>query len=252
MTYIDTPERTRTGAFIDAIRAENTKLWSLQAIWLLLAGTLAVTIVLSVAFAANAQFGPDSVNVLDYGVVAIGWTQVGFFLVGVIAATSEYIGGQIRTTLIAIPDRIGQRLAATTALVPVVFVAGTVTVIVSIATVLLATGMSLSDLDLALATRLTLSAAAYLILMALLSSALGFLIRKAIPAAAILLVYLLVVSPFLQGHDLYFLPDIAGYTLWYATVAETAPPTAVGWAVVLAWTLVFVIPSLLVAKRRDT
>ncbi len=250
-TFIDPRARTRTGAFIDAVRAESSKLWSLQAIWLLLAGTLAVTIVLSIAFAANAQFGPGSVNVLDYGVVAIGWTQVGFFLVGVIAATSEYIGGQIRTTLIATPDRVGQRLAATIALAPVVFVAGTMTVIISITTVLLTTGMSLPDVDLALAAQLTLSAAAYLTLMALLSSALGFLIRKAIPAAAILLVYLLIVSPFLQGHALYFLPDMAGYTLWYATVAETAPPAAVGWGVVLAWTLAFLIPSLLVAQRRD-
>lgn len=252
MTTTDINTRTRTRAFIDAIRAESSKLRSLRAIWLLLAGTFALTIVLAVSFSQGARTAPDSVNILDYGVVAIGWTQVGFFLVGVIAATSEYIGGQVRTTLIAIPDRIGQRLAATIALIPVVFIAGTVTVIGSITTVLLATGTSLADIDLAVAIRLILSTAAYLALMAVLSSALGFLIRKAIPAAAILLVYLLILSPLLQGYNLYFLPDMASYTLLYATVAETAPPAAVAWLVVFAWPLAFLIPSLVVANKRDT
>lgn len=252
MTTTETPVRTRSTALADAIRAEGAKLWSLHAIWLVLAGTLAVTVVLSISFASNARVGPGSVNILDYGVVAIGWTQVGFFLVGVIAASSEYIGGQIRTTLVAVPDRVAQRLAATAALAPLVFVAATVTVIVSIATVLLISHTPLADIDLALAMRLTLSAAAYLALMAVLSSALGFLIRKAIPAAAILLVYLLILSPLLQGQELYFLPDMASYTLWYATTAESAPPTLVAWLVIIGWTLAFLITSLIVAKRRDT
>lgn len=253
MTTTQTPtSRTRGRAFLDATRAEASKLWSLPAIWLVLAGTLAITVVLAIAFSTNVEFGPDSVNVLDFGVVAIGWTQVGFFLVGVIAATSEYIGGQVRTTLIAVPDRIAQRLAATLALAPLVFAAGVVTVVVSIVTVLVNTGTPVGDVDLPLAVRLTLSAAAYLTLMAILSSALGFLIRKAIPAAAILLVYLLIVSPLLQGQNLFFLPDMAAYTLWYATVAENAPPAPVGWLVVVAWTLAFLLPSLIIAKRRDT
>lgn len=53
-----------------------------------------------------------------------------------IAATSEYIGGQIRTTLIAVINRIIQRLAANAALAIVVFVAALLTVAISIATVL--------------------------------------------------------------------------------------------------------------------
>lgn len=64
---------------------------------------------------------------------------------------------------------------------------------------LLTTGTPWERVDLALALRITLNAAGYLTLVAILSSALGFLIRKAVPAAAILLVQLLVVSPLLQG-----------------------------------------------------
>ncbi|MDN5726410.1 MAG: hypothetical protein ACTIIH_02965 [Brevibacterium sp.] len=245
--------RTHAQAFIDAVRAEASKMWSLPAIWLILAGTLTLTIVLSIAFGANAQIGPgSSANVLDYGVTAVTWTQCGFFLLGVIAATSEYIGGQIRTTLVAIPDRTAQRLAATAALVPHAFAAAVVTIVASITTMLLTTGTDVEQVDLALALRITLSAAGYLTLMAVLSSALGFLIRRAIPAAAILLVYLLIVSPFLQGQNWYFLPDIASYTLWFATVPDDAPPAAVSWLILFAWTLAFLLPSIIVARRRDT
>lgn len=253
MTTTDASTRTRSEAFADAVRAEASKLWSLPASWLVLAGTLALTIVLSIAFGTNAQIGSaSSATVLDYGVTAVTWTQCGFLLLGVIAATSEYIGGQVRTTLVAIPDRITQRLAAAAALVPLALLAAVVTVIASITTVLLATGTSLEQVHLALALRITLNAAGYLALMALLGSALGFLIRKAIPAAAIPLVHLLVISPLLQGQNWYFLPDIAGYTLWFATVPETAPPAFIAWLTLLAWTLAFLVPSIIDARRRDT
>lgn len=248
-----TATRTRGRAFADAVRAEASKLWSLPATWLLLGGTLAVTIVLSIAFGTSASLGSSqTVNILDYGVTAVTWTQCGFFLLGVIASTSEYIGGQIRTTLVAIPDRIAWRLAATAALVPLAFVAGLLVVLASITTILLTTGASVSEVDLGMAARIITSAAGYLTLMAVLSSALGLLIRRAIPAAAVLLVYLLILSPLLQGQNWYFLPDIASYTLWFASVPDTAPPAIIAWLILAAWTLAFLAPSISIANRRDT
>lgn len=247
--------RTRGRAFTDAVRAEASKLWSLPATWLLLGGTLALTIVLSIAFGTGADLGPgpgQATNILDYGVAGITWTQCGFFLLGVIASTSEYIGGQIRTTLVAIPDRIAWRLAATVALVPLAFIAGLFVVVASIATILLTAGAAATEVDLGLAARIIPSAAGYLTLMAVLSSSLGLLIRRAIPAAAILLVYLLILSPLLQGQNWYFLPDIASYTLWFASVPDTAPPTIVAWLILAAWTLAFLVPSISIADRRDT
>lgn len=252
MTTTPGPIRSHSRAFADAVRAEGSKLWSLPAIWFVLAGTLALTIILSLAFSANARESNAAANALDFGVTAVTWTQCGFFLLGVIAATSEYIGGQIRTTLVAIPDRTAQRLAATVALIPLAFTAAVVTVGTSIATMFLSAGISLAEVDLALMLRIILSAAGYLTLMAVLSSALGFLIRKAIPPAAILLVYLLIISPLLQGQNWYFLPDIASYTLWFATAPDNAPPAIVSWLVLLAWTLAFLVPSIIVARRRDT
>ncbi|MDN5727129.1 MAG: hypothetical protein L0G99_14545 [Propionibacteriales bacterium] len=243
--------RTRTQRFLDAVRAESIKLWTLPATWLVTLGTVALTGVLSVALAADSG-GSTPVDSLDRGVVAITWTQCGFFLLGVIAATSEYVGGQCRTTLVAVPDRVVQRLAATMALLGYGCVAALVTVGVSVTSTLIILGVSADTLDLALAARIGLSVSGCLALMAVLSSALGFLLRKAIPAAAILLLYLLVVSPLLQGQRWYFLPDMAAYTLWFTRATDGAPPTPVAWLTILGWTLALLVPSILVARRRDT
>jgi ABC-2 type transport system permease protein len=246
--------RTRNRAFVDAVRAEASKLYSLPASWLILGGTLALTVVLSVALGSSAGDGAldrSGASILDYGVTAVTWTQFGFFLVGVIASSSEYIGGQVRTTLVAIPDRIRWRLAATLALVPLAFAAGLIVVLASLSTMLVATGFPVGEVDPGTAVRIVFSAAAYLALMAALGSALGLLIRRAIPAAAILLLYLLVVSPLLQSQNWYFLPDIASYTLWFASVPDAAPPAIVAWLVVIAWTLAFLLPSMITAQRRD-
>ncbi len=245
--------RTRVRAFADAVHAEAAKLSTLPTIWMILGGTLALTVILSIAFGTSANLGTgQNINILDYGVTAVTWTQCGFFLLGVIASASEYIGGQIRTTLTAIPDRTSWRLAATVALIPLAFTASIVVVVASITTILLTTGFPVTGVDPGLATRIILSAAGYLTLMAVLSSALGLLIRRAIPAAASLLLYLLIISPLLQSQNWYFLPDLASYTLWFASIPDTAPPAAVSWAVLIAWTFAFLIPSIAVTRRRDT
>ena len=82
--------------------------------------------------------------------------------------------------------------------------------------------------------------------------ALGFLIRKAIPTAVILLVYLLIVSPLLQGQSWYWLPDMASYTLWFPTTPADAPDAPIAWLTIIAWTLAFLVPSIIIGRRRDT
>lgn len=251
-------QRGAFSTYAAATRAELSKLRSLTAIWYTLAGTVALTVLLSLLFVREAEFTTgaeataDAVNVLDFGVVALGWSQVGFFLLGVIAATSEYIGGQIRTTLIAVPNRVVQRLAANTALAITALAAALLTVTISIGTVLVTSGTVISELDGALVARIVFSAAGYLTCMSLLSAGLGLLIRKTIPAAAILLVYLLIVSPLLQGQNWYFLPDMASYALWYVTIPDAAPPAIVCWLIVIAWTLAVAVPATYLFKRRDT
>lgn len=251
-------ERGAASAYLAAARAELSKLWSLPAIWFTLVCTIALTVLLSLLFVRESEITSggeataDAVGVLDFGVAALGWSQIGFFLLGVIAAASEYTGGQIRTTLIAMPDGLVQRLAANTALAITVFAAALLTVTISIAAVLVSSGTPFGELDGRLLARVIFSAAGYLTCMALLSAGVGLLIRKTIPAAAILLVYLLIISPLLQGQNWYFLPDMASYALWYATVPPGAPPAIVCWLVVIAWTVAAVISATVAFIKRDT
>lgn len=247
-----TAGRGRGRALADAVQAETAKLVSLPASWLVLGGTLALTVVLSAAFGSGGSVGPDArERALDLAVTALTWTQCGFVLLGVVTATSEYVGGQVRTTLVAVPDRVAWRLAATVALASVAFVAGIVVAVASVAGFLGAAGLPGSGIDLGQAARVVLSAAGYLSLMSVLASALGIIVRRAIPAAAGLLLYLLVVSPLLQDFRLYALPDVASYILWFTGVPDSAPPAPVAWLVIVAWTLAFLVPSIVLARRRD-
>ena len=239
------------GSYVAAFRAELSKLSSLPAVWLTLAGTVALTILLSFLFASEAAAAVASVGILDFGVAALGWSQIGFFLLGVIAAASEYVGGQIRTTLVAVPDRGLQRLAANSALALLSFSAALITVLAGIGTVTVASGTRFEELDGAVLARIVLSAAGYLACMTTLSAAIGLQMRRTIPAAAVLLVYLLIVSPLLQGQNWYFLPDMASYVLWYPTVPPGAPPAILCWLVVLAWTVAAVSSATIVFMRRD-
>ncbi|GGA58151.1 hypothetical protein GCM10011490_05050 [Pseudoclavibacter endophyticus] len=255
------PARTAHQAFLDTVRAELSKLLSLRPMWLAALGTLIATVVLayflsnSLGITAESELGlgDGSAQFIDLGIVAIGWTQIGFFVLGVLATTSEYIGGQIRTTLTAIPSRGMQRLAATLALIAVVFPIAVVTALASIASALLETGISPSALDPALTMRIVLNTAAHLTLMAVLAAAVGSIIRKAIPAAAVFVVYLTILSPVLQASQyLYFLPDIAAYTLMYTSPPEGAPAAPIAWLTIIAWTAALYLPALWLFRRRDT
>ncbi len=244
--------RTAAAAFVDAVRAELSKIVTLPATWLTIGGTAALSAVLSLFFASQAGDGPGAMGSLDVAMAALPYSQAGLFVLGVIVACSEHVGGQVRTTLIAMPHRVTQRLAATIALVLVAVPAA----LLVIASSILAT-VAVLGADVAFPAPVPLvvtvaSATAYLALMVVLSSAAGSLTRRALPAAGALVLYLVVVSPMLLGQPFAFaLPDIAGYTLWFSDPPEGAPAAAVAWLTVVAWTLAALVPSVVVYRRRD-
>ncbi|GGN23828.1 hypothetical protein FHR83_002815 [Actinoplanes campanulatus] len=93
---------------MNAVRAEVGKLLTLRSLALTLGLTWAVTLLLD-------ALDPPGGSVLPYG-------QVGFLILGVLATAHEYQGGgQIRTTLLAMPRRY--RLAAAKAVALVVLAA---------------------------------------------------------------------------------------------------------------------------------
>ncbi|WP_414939080.1 hypothetical protein [Amycolatopsis sp. cmx-11-51] len=200
-----------------AIRAETLKLLSLPATYCTVLGTIGVSAVLAIAFSRQ-------------GVSPVGYTQAGFIVLGVIAATSEYSDGQIHLTLIAMPRRIAQHLAKMAALLIVSVPAAIFTVLVG----LLVAGGPWSA---------AVGASAYLALTTALSAAVATVLRWSVPAVTGLLGYYFIVGPLLRDRVTFaaYLPDAASHDL----VAFG------GSTVVLGWVLVAVGFSATTFHRRD-
>ncbi|WP_181770904.1 hypothetical protein [Amycolatopsis pittospori] len=207
-----------------AVRAEILKLLSLPATYCTVLGAIGASAVLAIAFSRQ-------------GVSPVGYTQAGFIVLGVIAATSEYGDGQIHLTLIAMPRRIAQHLAKMAALLIVSVPAAIFTVSAG----LLVAGGPWSA---------AVGASAYLALTAVLSAAVATVSRRSVPAMAGLLGYYFIVGPLLRDRVTFaaYLPDAAGHDL----VAIGGPIVVLGWAlVVLGWALVAVGFSATMFRLRD-
>ncbi|MEU8611289.1 hypothetical protein AB0C29_25220 [Actinoplanes sp. NPDC048791] len=170
---------------MNTARAELLKLATLPALALTVVLTWAVTTLIALV----AQGGPDPVPVV----------RAGFLVLGVLAATSEYDGGQIHTTLLCTPRRA--RLQVTKTLVLTL-----ATVPIAVVTVLLAgTGNPV-----------------YLVLTTVLAAAVGTLLRHALAAVVVVLGYYYVLGPFVRDSfdDSLWLP--AGWTVAAVLAATVA------------------------------
>ncbi|MBY7141905.1 hypothetical protein KFZ56_02145 [Virgibacillus sp. NKC19-3] len=240
--------------FGNSVYAEMSKLSSLPFIWLILFGTLAMTIIFALVFPINTRenFSGEAADFINLGLTPITYTHAGFYILGVIASCSEYIGGQIRTTLTVIPNRIEQRLAATVGIIPVAFISALVICVISVTITYFMFNNIDMEIDMWLTMRMILNAAIYLTMMTIFSSAMGIIVRRSIPVVGGLMVYLFIVSPLLVGQSFaFYLPDVASTTLWFTNAPEEAPPSIIAWMVLIGWTLVFLIASIVITKRRD-
>ncbi|MFT4219221.1 MAG: hypothetical protein QM611_01710 [Microbacterium sp.] len=107
------------------------------------------------------------------------------------------MGGQIRTTLIAVPHRGLQRFAATVALVVVALPFSAATVLAPIGITFLVLGESAASTLTTVVVRGILSATVCLVLMVVFSAALGSITRRALPMAGAIVLYLMAASPLL-------------------------------------------------------
>lgn len=129
----------------------------------------------------------------------IPYVRAGFLVLGVLAASSEYEGGQLRTTLLCVPRRL--RLQGVKALV-----LGLATLPVAVVTVLVAgTGDP-----------------GYLIVITLLAAGVATLLRHAVAAVVVVLGYYYVLGPFVRDRfdDGLWLP--AAWTLTVLLAATAA------------------------------
>jgi hypothetical protein len=118
----------------------------------------------------------------------IGYAQAGFVVLGVLAVTSEYSGGQVRTSLISVPRRVELMTAKVLALTSASAPAAAVSVLVSRLVRPAATGPGVA------------SGIAYLTLVALLAAAVAALTRRTLPALTLLLVWFFIAVPLLREY----------------------------------------------------
>jgi hypothetical protein len=170
---------------VNTARAELLKLATLPALALTVVLTWAVTTLIALV----AQGGPDPIPVV----------RAGFLVLGVLAATSEYDGGQIHSTLLCTPRRARLQLTRTLVLT-------LATVPIAVVTVLIAgTGNPV-----------------YLVLTTVLAAAVGTLLRHALAAVVVVLGYYYVLGPFVRDRvdDSLWLP--AGWTVVAVLAATVA------------------------------
>ncbi|PWW43419.1 MULTISPECIES: ABC transporter permease [Paenibacillus] len=239
------------------LRAELDKLVTLPLIWLTLMGTFILNLLLAAAFTSiGLQGAAGTQSILNIGLASMGYLQAGFIILGIIAICSEYIGGQIRTTLTTIPWRGFQlstkHLALATLTVPAaIIIAGSG---------VLYTFMIMRDtaveIEIDTMIKTLAGATGYLTLTTLLSAAIGSLLRRTTPALVILLGYYFVVSPllrdFLPNIKNYF-PDTAGYYMYMPPSSDqiiVLTPLQ-GTGISMLWTLIFITVAIVFYRKRD-
>ncbi|MBB4691048.1 hypothetical protein [Paractinoplanes abujensis] len=209
------------------VRAELDKLITLPALrWVALL-TWAATAVLALA-AHRAAPADDPV------LTALRWTQAGFLILGVLAATQEYEpGGQIRATLLASPRRY--RLAAAKA---GAVVAGAVALAFPI--VLASPIASASTASTLVAA--SLSVVAYLAGLTLIGAAAGMLLRNAPAATTTVLTTYLIVCPLARAA-------VPGSASWLPDTALLEP--SLGAAAATLWPAITAAAAAAIFRRRD-
>lgn len=236
--------------------AELNKLVTLPSIWLTISGTFILNLALAAAFTSIGQQGAAcSQSILDIGLATMGYLQAGFILLGILAACSEYTGGQIRSTLTVMPWRGLQLSAKLAALATITVTAALIIAASGVLYTLFMMRDTAAGAGIEIDTMLKALAGAtgYLTLTALLSAAIGSLLRRTTPALVILLGYYFVISP-VSGDALpgYF-PDKAGsymYMLSSADKSDVLTPMQ-GTGIVMLWTLLCITAAIVLYRKRD-
>lgn len=239
------------------LRAELDKLVTLPLIWLTLLGTFIVNLLLAAAFTSvGLQGGAGTQSLLEIGLASMGYLRAGFIILGILAACSEYTGGQIRTTLTTIPWRGLQLSMKHVALAVITIPAAIIIASSGVLYTFIRMRDTTAGLEIDTMIEAVAGATGYLTLTTLLSAATGTLFRRTTPALVVLLGYYFVVSPltgsFPPGLTPYF-PDTAGAYMYLPPSPDeiNVLTPLQGTGILIAWTLVFISTAIVFYRRRD-
>lgn len=271
------------------VRSEWVKLRTLRSTWWCAATMVVVAVLLALMFSAFLNRGgstlPTALQEADtVAVITVGtsyFTQLIAAVLGVLVVSGEYGTGMIRSTFGAVPNRLSALLAKVLVLAVAMFVLG----LVAVALTFLATAGNLTGhhiyphLGEAAVWMPIVGSALYLVLVALLAFAVGALLRSTAGGIATVVGLLLVLptlvsvgvgltqAPWLENLAA-VLPSVAGGQLhtFAATAAipagsagrgaavQTADIVLNGWGglgVMIAWIAAFLVPALILVRRRD-
>jgi ABC-2 type transport system permease protein len=253
----------------NAIYAEWTKLRTLANTWLLLAGTVAVTVAISVVVAASVRVSPGATgqDPTKLALIGIAVGQAVVAVLAVLAVGEEYGSGMIRVTLAAVPRRelmLGAKvinLAGLTLIVAVPAVGGCLLagrLLLPIAGLDPAHGYPLISLS-GTTLRAAGGSVLYLGLIAVLSAGVATVVRDTAISTGVMLglLYLpvllaqLVTGP-LRRHLEQITPMSAGLAIQATRNLQTQPVSPwVGLGILAAWGLGALLAGVAVLKLRD-
>jgi ABC-2 type transport system permease protein len=263
------PAPGRPVGLAPVVRSEWTKLWSVRSTaWSLLALVVATVgfsaLICWGAAATIGQATPQARAAFDATTTSLAGLSLGQLAIaalGALAISAEYSTGSIRTTLVAVPDRVRLLLAKAVVVVVVAFAVGTLSCFASFyagQVVLSHYGLS-TTLGAPHVLRAVLGGGLYLTTSSLFGYALGTVLRHSAGSVVAAVAGLLVVPPLLNllpgtwGHTLFeYFTSNAGQQI---TNATTRDRTLLGpWEGYLAFTvetLVVLAVGLVLIRRRD-
>jgi ABC-2 type transport system permease protein len=264
------PDKAR--ADLDALRAEWTKVRTVPETGWLVAATAVLTVAVSVAVAAAAKCAAGSACTADTTKVSLTGIEVGQAVVAVLAVlaiSSEYSTGMIRTTFTAMPRRLAVLSAKAAVLTSLVLPAA----IIGVAGSLLAgreilagngftaaRGFALLSLAHGPTLRAAVGSVLYLALIGLLSLGVTVIVRDSAAAIGTVLgmlylapiIALFVGSPVWQRRIERYAPTSAGLTIQDTTGMRHLPIGPWGGITVLAiWAVAALLVGGLVLRFRD-
>ncbi|MFE1316984.1 ABC transporter permease [Kitasatospora phosalacinea] len=240
------------------IRSVRSTVWSLASVFLI---TVALGLAISLVARNNVSDFTEDGRPFDATAVSfigVGFGRLAIVVFGVLAVGNEYSSGMIRVSLAAVPQR-GTLLAAKTA------VLGALALAASLVTVFVAFFIGQAALGGGLSTtlgsenvlRAVFGTALYLTLLCLLSAGVTVMVRHQILALAILVPFILLVSPILSivpvvKNVVRYFPDQAGSAITQVFPTDDLPygPWA-GLLICALWTVAALLGGYLVLKRRD-
>jgi len=247
------------------VRSEWIKLRTLRSTFWTIGIAMAVTVGFGALMASLAtgdlsviDTSDEALGLANMATIGIQFSQLVFAVLGVLVITGEYATGMIRSTLTAVPRRLGALFAKALVLFVVTFVASAVASVLAFfaATALLAgEGVSASLLDPTVMSMI-LGSSLYLGMLALFALGVGTMLRSSAGGIATVLGIMLLLPTLLILIPVEWVGELAPYLITEAGVNMARPGFSdlepwQNFLVLLAWVVVTIGGAALSLRRRD-